>query len=206
LATNFYGYLDMLSKLENFIKFFTPKPSYYGYSMGGRVALALAINNLRPEKLILESAGFGLEDEIEKAERLLRDESLFNNYSQNEIYSFLIKWYENPMFDAYSKLSNFKEDCKRKSFHDYLEWKNSQKTLSIGVFPTLSKVIANLRFANFPITYLYGEKDTKFKDHATLLENLKIPNLEIIEISGAGHNPHKTHPMETTTNLINKLK
>lgn len=202
---NFNGLHDIFQKLTNFIKLFSSTPRYYGYSMGGRIALQIALQYFPPVQLFLESASLGLCDEKEKCERLNADKLLFDGINQQEIGDFLKKWYANPMFETYSTLATFKKDCDKKSLHDLWQWKESQIFMSIGTFPTIALVMEQIKQSTFAITYISGEKDKKYKSMAQQLMNLKRPNLQAIEISGAGHNPHKTHPMEITS-ILTKIR
>ncbi|RPJ78852.1 MAG: alpha/beta fold hydrolase [Alphaproteobacteria bacterium] len=203
---NFHSLQDVLQKLANFIKIFSPTPTYYGYSMGGRVALLLALNHLPPEQLLLESTGLGLNDENEKLIRLNTDQSLLNNVEQLGIKEFLKNWYTNPMFKTYSTMARFEKDCDIKSFHDFKQWKKSQTYLSVGAFPTLASTVDQIIKSHLPITYIYGEDDQKYKSMAITLSDLNLQNIQTIQVLGAGHNPHKTHPAEIAAIATNMLK
>lgn len=70
-----------------------------GYSMGGRLALTLAI--LYPErvrKLILESASPGLKTKEERVLRRMKDEELANFINDRGIVSFVDYWEKIPLF------------------------------------------------------------------------------------------------------------
>ncbi|MFA6239192.1 MAG: alpha/beta fold hydrolase [Bacteriovorax sp.] len=203
---NFHSLHDLMIKLKHFIELFSHSPLYYGYSMGGRVALELALHYLKPSMLWLESAGPGLLNDEEKSLRLSADMSLFDGIEQSTILNFLTKWYSNPMFRPYSEMTSFKADCEKKSAHDFNEWKLSQKFLSIGSFPLKSQVINLMKQIDFPIVYIYGEGDELYKSIAQMLSNSGLKNLSLREIVGAGHNPHKTHPSEITDILSISLK
>lgn len=203
---NFHGLDDLLQKLAKFIKLFSDTPSYYGYSMGGRVALQLALTHLAPVQLLLESAGIGASDDVEKKKRLLSDQLLLEGIEQTQVKDFLKKWYSNPFFKNYSAHKNFSKDCEKKSLHDVVQWKKSQNFLSLGAFPLYGEVMAGIKKSHFPIIYLYGEEDQKYKSMALALASAELPMLQTIEVMGAGHNPHKTHPSEITVILTDKLK
>jgi 2-succinyl-6-hydroxy-2,4-cyclohexadiene-1-carboxylate synthase len=70
----------------------------YGYSMGGRLALQLAVH--RPDLikgLILESATFGLEGETERQARQALDARRADAITGN-FGGFLTEWQQKPMF------------------------------------------------------------------------------------------------------------
>lgn len=73
--------------------------AYVGYSLGGRVALRLAID--RPdlvERLVLVSAGAGIEDDDDRATRREADEALAAALEEEGIDAFLEEWLAQPLF------------------------------------------------------------------------------------------------------------
>jgi len=72
-----------------------------GYSQGGRVALAVAVE--RPElvsHLVLVSTHPGIEDDIERAARRRADEMLAAELRDGEIALFVDQWLARPMFEG----------------------------------------------------------------------------------------------------------
>ncbi len=79
--------LDMLDELE------IDKTTFVGYSMGGRLALYLALRY--PERcsgLFLESASPGLRSERERAERRAADEEKASRLESEDFDKFLHDW------------------------------------------------------------------------------------------------------------------
>jgi O-succinylbenzoic acid--CoA ligase len=179
------------SELKNFIDTFPETQKiYYGYSMGGRIALELALYHSPACALILESSSLGLKDEDEKKQKLLSDEALFNISYDPKV--FFEQWYKNPIFYKYNQTSHFISDCQKKSSHNYEEWKNSLLYFSAGKCPyMLRENIEKLKLASFNTDIIYGEYDLKYKEH---FQKAKTDNtlLCLHEIKDAGHNPHKT--------------
>lgn len=193
---NFSSQIEVFEKLTLFIKLFNSLETiFYGYSMGGRIALNLSLNFLSPSKLFLESAGLGLNSEVECKQRLESDISLFNGMTNNQILSFLEEWYKNPIFYNYNQTSEFQNDILKKSHHDFNQWHVSQKYLSSGAFPLLSFNLSKLKDLKLPLYYIYGEQDLKYKKFSTFLQD------NTFEILNAGHNPHKTHAKEILKGL-----
>lgn len=193
----FFSTADVLKKLAALIKLFSETPALYGYSMGGRVALQLSLHYLNPKILILESAGPGLITNDECKERLKKDLAMFDSFTSAK--AFLTAWYKNELFKTYSESIGFQEDISRKSTHNLMEWKNSQHTLSQGLFPLQTETSEALKKVSFPVIYLYGSEDIKYKNYRDLYP-------QSFEIEGASHNPHKTHPEEITAILRKTLK
>jgi len=196
-AEDFFSTSDLLSKLSRFIALFSDRPFLYGYSMGGRVALQLALNYLTPAVLILESAGPGLETKDEADKRRKSDSELFNGFSSTE--KFIRHWYEQKLFHQYRYSNHFESDIKNKFSHELSQWQLSQQLLSQGSFPLMHENINKLKSVSFPVVYLYGSEDLKYKAYAPLFKTS-------YEIQGASHNPHKTHLAEITAILKSILK
>jgi 2-succinyl-6-hydroxy-2,4-cyclohexadiene-1-carboxylate synthase len=72
---------------------------YAGYSMGGRIALRLALD--RPETvrgLVLVSSTAGIADASERAARTESDEALARSVDRDGVDAFLEKWLAQPLF------------------------------------------------------------------------------------------------------------
>lgn len=201
---NFYSHSDIFLKLTAFINFFSKNPIFYGYSMGGRVALHLALNFLSPKFLILESAGIGLLNTKEQSLREKNDFQQFSEMDQALLPEFLNRWYQNPMFKNFSNHPSYKSEIEKKSQHDFREWRDSQKFLSPACFPLFKENFEKLAAAPFPLLYIYGDDDFKYKDFAKRLPTGK--KVSTLGVMSSGHNPHKTHTMEITELLTRILK
>ena len=83
------------------------RPVVAGYSMGGRLALYLALRF--PERcagLILESASPGLESASERAARRAADESKAERLQSGDFEAFLRDWYAQPLFASLAQDEN----------------------------------------------------------------------------------------------------
>ena len=204
---NFYSFSDVFQKISEFIKIFSPQPIFYGYSMGGRIALHLALNFLNPKLLILESASLGLKDIQEQTERKIQDIQQLAHIHQGEIKQFLNQWYENPIFKNFKNHPSYQLEIDKKAKHDFKEWRDSQLFLSAGSFPLFSENCLKISKLDFKISYIYGELDIKYKTTAQQIQILNPGNnIATWSIPEASHNPHTTHPIETKDKLINILK
>jgi 2-succinyl-6-hydroxy-2,4-cyclohexadiene-1-carboxylate synthase len=75
------------------------RADWLGYSMGGRVALALALSAPdRVRKLVLESASPGIADPGERAARRAADEALADRIAKEGMEPFVDAWMDQPLF------------------------------------------------------------------------------------------------------------
>lgn len=91
--------------LEVFDSLNLDRPALLGYSMGGRVALAFAIE--RPDRvgqLILESASPGLAAAEEQTTRIASDEVLAQRLERDGLEAFMNYWEALPLFASQASL------------------------------------------------------------------------------------------------------
>ncbi len=72
-----------------------------GYSMGGRLALHLAVECPdRVAALVLESASPGIADPMERRNRAARDEELAMSIEREGVPAFVRRWEDTPIFET----------------------------------------------------------------------------------------------------------
>jgi 2-succinyl-6-hydroxy-2,4-cyclohexadiene-1-carboxylate synthase len=80
--------------------------SWLGYSMGGRVALQVALRHPeRVERLVLESASPGIDDPSERAQRRGADAALADSLLRDGIEAFADRWMAQPLFASQRRLA-----------------------------------------------------------------------------------------------------
>lgn len=164
-----------------------------GYSMGGRLALYLALQ--RPDRwhsLILESASPGLRTAAERQERIARDEALADFIERQGIEAFVNRWQSLPLFATQQQLPPATQDAHRAARlrnrpHGLA---NSLRGMGTGVQPSLWPHLPDL---HLPTLLLSGALDQKFttvaKEMATLL-----PHPHHQTFSHTGHTIHLEQP------------
>ncbi len=165
-----------------------------GYSMGGRLALYLAVHHPdRVGSLAIESGSPGLKTEREQNERISRDKQLAQAIIQDDLESFLKSWYSQPLFASIDQNSDrFKRLLERRMTSDRIELAKSLRYMGTGVQPSLWK---RLPTVSSPLLFLAGEKDFKFQAIGAETADL-CPHSELSIIAGAGHNVHFEQPAE----------
>jgi 2-succinyl-6-hydroxy-2,4-cyclohexadiene-1-carboxylate synthase len=161
-----------------------------GYSMGGRIALALALR--RPERvrrLVLVSAGPGLADPDERAARRAADEALARRIEAIGAEAFAREWAAQELFagqpDDVAALAH--EDRMRRSAAEHAA---QLRGLGTGVMPPLWEELGAL---TMPVTLVVGERDGKFRAIAEHMRE-RLPDAALVVIPGAGHAAHLEVP------------
>lgn len=166
--------------------------SLYGYSMGGRIAQNMAL--LAPgriERLILESASFGIDDPEQRKARYLRDRELLAGIrTKKEFAAFLDQWYRLPLFRTLRGTPHLPEIIREKLGNDVAELQRALSIFGVGNHPFLAGRLAGL---GLPIHYFYGEMDEAYADAGRNVRT-RLPELAVREFPRASHDIHSQFP------------
>jgi 2-succinyl-6-hydroxy-2,4-cyclohexadiene-1-carboxylate synthase len=166
-----------------------------GYSMGGRIALALALAHPgRIRSLILESASPGIADLAERRQRQARDEALAARIESDGVAAFVEAWMAQPLFASQHALPRQTLAAARA-----LRLENSARGLAISLrglgIGNQPSYWAELPTLKAPTLLIAGERDEKFRDIAARMATA-IPSSRIAILAGAGHTTHLEQPEE----------
>jgi 2-succinyl-6-hydroxy-2,4-cyclohexadiene-1-carboxylate synthase len=164
------------------------RPVVAGYSMGGRLALYLALRH--PDRcagLFLESASPGLEDAGERTARRASDEQRATRLEGGDLRGFLHDWYRQPLFAPLAR----DEDLLHRTIEERLrndpaELAKSLRGMGTGSQPSLWGELPGLRV---PALAVAGELDEKFVGISRRMASLS-PQIRAAVVPGAGHNVH----------------
>lgn len=164
-----------------------------GYSMGGRLALYLAL--LLPERwhsLMLESSSPGLATAEERAERAARDEQLAAFIETEGIEPFVDAWEQVPLFASQQTLpAALQEKQRRKRIQNRPSGlAGSLRGMGTGVQPSLWEKLDELAL---PVLLVAGAQDEKFMAIAQKMARV-IPGATLAMVPGAGHTIHLERP------------
>ena len=166
-----------------------------GYSMGGRVALALAA--WQPERVrsaLLVGASAGIAEREAREERRRTDEALAARIERDGVEAFVDAWMQLPLFASQQRLGRealgrARAQRLRNLPHGLA---NSLRGMGTGAQPALHPALGGIRA---PVRLVTGAGDTKFTAIAHQLAN-RLPNARVDVIPGAGHACHIEAPRE----------
>jgi 2-succinyl-6-hydroxy-2,4-cyclohexadiene-1-carboxylate synthase len=134
--------------------------SLCGYSMGGRIALLLAL--AAPERvrqLVLVSTTAGIEDGAERAERRAADRRLADELEAGAFEDFIERWRTQPLFaDEPPQVGALAREDQRRNRPDALA--AVLRGIGTGEMEPLWDRLAELEM---PVAVLVGERDAKFR-------------------------------------------
>ena len=159
--------------------------AYVGYSMGGRLALHLALAEpALVTALVLVSATAGIDDPADRAERVAADQALAARIEAVGVERFLDEWLAQPMF------AGLPAEGRAGRSHDADGLASSLRLAGTGAQEPLWSRLGELAM---PALVVVGERDAKFR---ALGERLRdgIPGATLAVVPGAGHTVHLEQP------------
>lgn len=167
--------------------------TFVGYSMGGRLALYLALRC--PERcagLFLESASPGLEGATERVARRATDEEHAARLESGDFEEFVRDWYCQPLFAPLARDEELlRRTIEKRLRNDPAELAESLRGMGAGSQPSLWGELAGLRV---PALAVAGELDGKFAALSRRMAGL-TPRIHALMVPGAGHNVHAESPL-----------
>lgn len=167
---------------------------YVGYSMGGRMLLHAAL--LHPDRfrsLTLIGATAGIDDPVERAQRLVADERLARRLERDGLPSFLDHWLGLDLFATLPPESAMRDQRLRNRVEGLTA---SLRNCGTGnQYPLWSR----LGQIEVPIQVIAGQADTKFTEIGRRMVDA-LPNARFEPVPG-GHAVHSEHP-ETVAALV----
>jgi 2-succinyl-6-hydroxy-2,4-cyclohexadiene-1-carboxylate synthase len=172
-----------------------------GYSMGGRLALAFALEHPQHvRRLVLESASPGLADPEERRARQLADEALARRIEENGMAAFVYDWENLPLFASQARLpaavrANLRQ---RRLANHPAGLAVSLRGMGTGAQPDLWPRLTDL---HCPVLLVVGALDAKF---ATINRQMQaaIPGSALCIIPDAGHTPNLENPEDYLAQVL----
>ncbi len=157
-----------------------------GYSMGGRVALSLALR--APGRLVslsLIGASPGIADAAERAARAAADEAWAGRIAAEGLPAFVDAWLAQPLFASQARLPAAlrRAERSRRLTQSPTGLAESLRAMGTGRMPPLWEALPGLAV---PCLYLAGALDAKFLALGRRMAQL-TPRLSVHAIPDAGH-------------------
>lgn len=164
-----------------------------GYSMGGRIALSLALEKpalLRG--LILVSTTAGIETILEREARMQSDDRLAQSILDNGMEAFAEYWLNQPLFHSLWQMpeERFKAEHARRLKQRPEGLARSLRGVGAGAMPPLWKRLGEI---DLPTLIVAGDEDERYVRLGTQLA-MNIPGAEFARIQESGHAPHTEQP------------
>jgi 2-succinyl-6-hydroxy-2,4-cyclohexadiene-1-carboxylate synthase len=170
------------------------RPVIAGYSMGGRLALYLALRYPgRCAGLFLESASPGLESEEERAARRDADEEKAKRLESGDFEKFLRDWYRQPLFASLARDEGLlRQTTAARRRNDPVELARSLRGMGTGSQSSLWGDLENLAV---PALAVAGGLDGKYAGISSRMARISR-RVEPVVVPGVGHNVHDEAPAE----------
>jgi 2-succinyl-6-hydroxy-2,4-cyclohexadiene-1-carboxylate synthase len=178
-----------------------PGPAFWaGYSMGGRMALHLALAHPeRVERLVLLSTGAGIEDHAARAARRAADEDLARRIEDEGVETFLSWWLSQPLF---ATLSAERSGQEARLVNTAPGLASSLRTAGTGAQEPLWHRLGELRDRHLPVLLVAGERDARYRDQARRMAAAIGPSASLMVVPGAGHACHLEQPEVVAAALV----
>lgn len=163
---------------------------YVGYSMGGRLALRLALD--RPDLvagLVLIGATAGIDEPAERERRRRSDEALAAAIEADGVDVFLHRWLAQPLFAG---LPDDVEERRARSTNTAAGLAASLRSAGTGTMDP--PWWGDLHRVTAPTVVVAGAHDHKFTDLGHRLVEAIGGNAHFVSVAGAGHAAHLHDP------------
>jgi len=164
-----------------------------GYSMGGRIAMRLALrHSQRVEGIILESASPGIADETARAARVAADGELAGRIERDGIEAFVAAWERLPLWASHTPLSEETRFALRRQrlANDPAGLAASLRGGGAGMVPPVLEDLASLAM---PVLLITGALDSVYCDHTVAMAE-RLPQAQRTVVLDAGHAVHLERP------------
>ena len=177
----------------------TGPATYVGYSMGGRVALHVAVSEASPiERLVLLGATPGIDDDETRAERRRADAARAGHVEDVGVEAFLDEWLAGPLFATLPPDPDGLADRRRNTAAGLAH------SLRTGGTGSQRSLWDELHRITIPVLVLAGSLDTKFTAIGREMVE-RLPNATFAAIEGAGHAAHGERPLEVADTIATWL-
>ncbi|KAM0047794.1 putative 2-succinyl-5-enolpyruvyl-6-hydroxy-3-cyclohexene-1-carboxylic-acid synthase [Helianthus debilis subsp. tardiflorus] len=198
---------DMLHKLLRILTT-SSKVTVVGYSMGARIALYIALRcNDMVKGAVLLSGSPGLDDEVKRKVRSIKDDSLACAIVSYGLDLFIETWYSGALWRSLKSHPQFNQIVASRMKHDDVQaLAKALSDLSTGRQPSLWE---DLKHNKIPLLLIVGDRDEKFKKIAeSMWSKLEEGNDDsvkhvhkMVKIPDSGHAVHIENPLHVINSI-----
>lgn len=168
------------------------RADYIGYSMGGRIALHVALAHPGSvDRLVLIGATAGIEDPAERVARRRSDAELAERMERIGLSAFLDEWLSQPLFSHLPRSTTLIER-RLENTVEGLAW--SLRNMGTG---SMEPLWSRLSEIDRPVLIVAGGDDARYTALGERLVSGIGDNAELAVVAGAGHPVHLEAPTET---------
>jgi 2-succinyl-6-hydroxy-2,4-cyclohexadiene-1-carboxylate synthase len=171
------------------------RASWMGYSLGGRLALGMALDDPeRVSSLILVSATAGIHDEHERHQRTEADEVMARRIDEAGVEAFVDEWERLPIWQSQGTLPDEVSRMQRniRLGNRAVGLSNSLRGMGQGAQPSYWERLGEIEV---PVLLMAGALDRKFVGIAGQM-GVRIVEATLSVVPGAGHAVHLERPRE----------
>ncbi len=188
------GVVSVTAHLEQF--------ALVGYSMGGRVALHVALAHPgRVTALALIGARAGFDDPAGRAERIAADEALADRIESEGVEWFADYWADRPLFATQRHRLSGEQRAELRAQRLACDPQGLALSLRGMGAGAVEPIGCHLRELSMPCALIVGEDDAKF---AAIAHDMAaaMPQADVCLIPDAGHATHLEAPDATAAAVI----
>lgn len=177
------------------------RATWLGYSLGGRLALGLALRHpALVSALVLESASPGLAEARARNERVRVDDALAQRIERDGVAKFVTEWESLPLWQSQSSLPlNVRERQRSIRLQNRaMGLANALRGMGQGAQPSHWTRLIELQV---PVLLLSGELDVKYAEIAQSMAT-KLPDARVEIVPGVGHAVHLEAPDDFVSCVI----
>ncbi len=173
-------------------------PCVIGYSMGGRLALALAARHpASVDRVVAISASAGIPDAEARARRAGRDRRLADRLRAWDFPAFVAAWYALPLFSGIRDDAGFDALVRRRLSGSPGRLADALDVLTPGRQPYVAPLLAR---RDVPVLLVAGDRD---RHYVALHREIAAgrPGITARVVAGAHHAVHVANPRATRAHI-----